>query len=408
MASDLAALQAKYAEEAQKRFRPEGTAQYEQLEQSGADRLRHLVDDVWADHAALDAQTPALQDGDKVKFLIAGAGMGGVVFAARLVQAGFPADSIRIVEAAGGVGGTWYWNRYPGLHCDVESYVYLPLLEELGSVPSHRYAPGSEIRAHLNAIIKKHGLEDKILFRATLERLVWDDAKHAWTAELTEARGPRGSERRSLKVDAQFATLTAGLLTRPQVPKLGGVGLPGFQGEMLHTARWDYAATGGTSAEPFPALGKLRGKRVGVIGTGATAIQVVPCLAEYAGELFVFQRTPSAVFRRGQRATDPKEWEGTIAAKPGWQRERLRNYATVTTLSPLPAGQSNMVDDEWTHQSAYAALTGEAQWAATPPEKVPEMIGFFLALDEVERVRLRERVAEVVKDKATAAKLTPW
>ncbi|KAK7743434.1 hypothetical protein SLS62_010578 [Diatrype stigma] len=411
MASDLAAVQAKYAQEAQKRLRPEGSAQFEELQASGAERLRRLADDVWADHAALDARAasaaPALRDGDRVRFLIAGAGIGGVVQAARLVRAGFPASSIRLVDPAGGVGGTWYWNRYPGLHCDVEASVYLPLLEELGFVPSHRYASAAEIRAYLDLVLARHGLADSVLFRATLERLAWDARAAAWTADIAEARGPRGEERTTIRVEAQFAFLTAGLLARPQVPKLGGVGLAGFRGEMLHTARWDYGVTGGSSAEPFPALDKLRGKRVGVLGTGATAVQAVPCLAEHAAEVFVFQRTASAVFERGQRPVDRAEWERTVATKPGWQRERLLNYAAVTSRSAEP-GTPNLVDDEWTHQEAYAALTGDPVWAQPAPEKIPEMIGYYLAIDEKQRVKMRARTAEIVQDKETAEKLTPW
>ena len=132
MASDLAAVQAKYEEEKKKRLRSDGVNQFQDLAQSETARLRHLADDPWADHATLDAQVPPLRDDDEVKFLIAGAGIGGLVLAARLVQAGFPADSIRLVDTAGGVGGTWYWNRYPGLHCDTEAYIYMPLLEEMG------------------------------------------------------------------------------------------------------------------------------------------------------------------------------------------------------------------------------------------------------------------------------------
>ncbi|RYP32901.1 hypothetical protein DL767_004991 [Monosporascus sp. MG133] len=407
MAAELAALQAKYAQEAQKRLRPEGTAQFEELQRSGADRLRHLVDDMWADHAALDAAPPALRDGDRVKFLIAGAGMGGIVAAVRLVQAGFPADGIRLVETAGGAGGTWYWNRYPGLHCDCEAYVYMPLLEELGFVPSHKYASGVEIRNYLAQVLEKYGLADKVLFRARVERLMWDDAGRAWKADITARRGPGGKEEHRLAVEAQFPFLTAGVLQKPHVPKLGGVGLQGFGGAMLHTAMWDYGVTGGTCEEPFPALDKLRGKRVGIIGTGATAIQATPCLADYAGELYVFQRTPSAVYQRNQRATDPDEWATEIAPRPGWHRERLLNFASVTARC-APPGTKNMVNDVWTYQSAYSALTGDPEFALTPPEKVPEVIGRFLAMDEANRSALRAYTAEVVRDRDTAEKLTPW
>ena len=265
MASDLAAVQAKYEEERKKRLRPDGVNQFQELARSEAPRLRHLADDPWADHAALDARTPPLRDGDEVKFLIAGAGIGGLLMAARLVQAGFPAASIRLVDTAGGVGGTWYWNRYPGLHCDTEAYIYMPLLEEMGFMPSHKYAPGVEIRRYLELVAERHGLADKVLLRSHVDRLEWDGEARRWRVEIRTARpGTAGRESDTIRVRTQFAHLTNGTLMEPQIPRLGGAGLAGFAGSILHTARWDYAVTGGTPDEPFPTLDRLRGKRVGL------------------------------------------------------------------------------------------------------------------------------------------------
>ncbi|KAI1477690.1 FAD/NAD(P)-binding domain-containing protein [Daldinia eschscholtzii] len=403
---EFARVQAKYSEEAQKRVRPEGADQFQTLEQSGSDQLRHLADDFWANHAALDALQSPLKAGDRPKFLIAGAGIGGIGAAVRLIEAGFSADQIRIIETAGGIGGTWYWNRYPGLHCDVESYVYLPLLEETGFVPSQKYSSGIEIRKYLEDIVKRWNLQDKILFRSKLDKIEWDENTRLWKCDITTERGPKGDQKTTFKVEAEFVWVTAGLLSKPQVPKLAGVGIEGFKGDAFHTARWDYDVTGGSQEEVFPELSKLKDKRVGIVGTGATAIQVVPCLADYAKELHVFQRTPAAVYGRGQKPTDPEEWK-KIAGQPGWHEARRQNLA-LNISNCAPPGVPDLVDDEWSRQVAYAGLVGDPEFAFVSPEKIPEVIGQFLARDAPNQARLRARIAEIVKDKETAEKLTPW
>ncbi|KAI3323493.1 FAD/NAD(P)-binding domain-containing protein [Xylariaceae sp. AK1471] len=407
MATEFAQIQAKYAAEAQKRVKAEGIDQFQELAESDNGRLRHLADDFWADHAALDALPSPLNPGDCPKFIIAGAGVGGIVAAVRLIQQGFTADQIRLVETAGGLGGTWYWNRYPGLHCDVEAYIYMPLLEETGFMPSHKYASGVEIRNYLKDVVKKYQLEDKILYRTHLNKLEWDDEARHWKVDLTTGRGPKGQEQVPLSVNAEFVYLTAGLLAKPQIPKIGGVGLEGFKGDMFHTSLWDYDVTGGSSEEPLPDLSKLKDKTVGIVGTGATAIQVVPFLAKYAKEIYVFQRTPSAVFPRGQKPTDPDQWATSIAGQPGWYDARQYNFAS-TVARCLPADQPNLVNDEWSRQPAYSALIGDPEFATIAPEKIPEVIGHFLALDAPNAARARQRIKDLVQDPVTAEKLTPW
>ncbi|KAJ8119868.1 hypothetical protein ONZ43_g3274 [Nemania bipapillata] len=245
MAAEFAQVQQKYAEEAQKRVKAEGLAQFLELAESDSDRLRHLADDIWADHATLDAQPSPLSPGDCPKFLIAGAGIGGILSAVRLIQQGFTADQIRLVETAGGVGGTWYWNRYPGLHCDVEAYIYVPLLEEMGFMPSHKYASGAEIRKHLEEVVKKYQLEDKMLFRAQMNKAEWNEEAHHWKVDLTTWRGPKGQDEASFSVNAEFVYMTAGLLAKPQIPKVGGVGFAGFKGDNspnLPASEWGSSA----------------------------------------------------------------------------------------------------------------------------------------------------------------------
>ena len=165
-----AEVQQKYVEERAKRLRADGTSQFVRLSHSA--HFKHLQEDPWADHTALNAQPPAIVDNDDVRFLILGAGFGGLLFAVRLIQAGFSASDIRFVDDAGGFGGTWYWNRYPGLMCDIESYIYMPLLEETGYMPTSKYAHGSELREHAERIASMWNLTDKALWRSryTVER----------------------------------------------------------------------------------------------------------------------------------------------------------------------------------------------------------------------------------------------
>ncbi|KAI1259301.1 FAD/NAD(P)-binding domain-containing protein [Xylariaceae sp. FL1019] len=407
MAAEFAKVQEKYAIEAQKRVKADGLGQFEPLALSDSDRLRHLIDDIWADHAALDATPPALKGGDSPKFLIAGAGMCGIMCAVHLIQKGFTADQIRLVETAGGVGGTWYWNRYPGLHCDVEAYIYLPLLEEMGFMPSHKYSSGAEIRNYLQSIVKKFDLEDKILFRTRMNKAEWDDAARHWKIDFTTGKGPKGQDQTPFSATAEFVYLTAGLLAKPQIPKLSGVGFEGFRGDLFHTSLWNYDVTGGSSEDVFPDMSKLKDKRVGIIGTGATAIQAVPCLAKYAKELYVFQRTPSAVFGRGQRPTDTDEWKTSIAGEKGWYNARRLNFIQ-TMANDLSESDKDVVSDEWSSQPAYSALTGSPDFAVIDPAKAPEVIGHYLALDAPNAARVRQRAKDIVKDPTTAEKLTPW
>jgi cation diffusion facilitator CzcD-associated flavoprotein CzcO len=300
----LYGLQQKYAEEAAKRFRPDGIDQFVELKDAELERFRTLGDDPWADHAALNARQ-TVRDGARYKFLVLGAGYGGLLFAVHLIEAGVASgpDDIRIVDAAGGFGGTWYWNRYPGLHCDVESYTYMPLLEETGYMPKSKYAPGHELREHADRIATKWGLHDKAVFRASVRKTAWDESAKLWDVEIEQGRGP-GQQPAGLRVQAQYVLIASGVLSSPQVPRIPG--LQTFAGPMFHTARWDYSVSGGKPEDL--SLTGLRGKRVGFLGTGATAIQAVPHLARWAKEVHVFQRTPSSVTWRGQRPTDPQEW----------------------------------------------------------------------------------------------------
>ncbi|GME33155.1 phenylacetone monooxygenase [Neofusicoccum parvum] len=388
-------IRQKYITERNKRLRPDGTAQFTPL--ASTPRLSHLATDPWAPHAALNATPPALRHGDTIKFLILGAGFGGLLFAARLIRAGFPAAAIRFVDDAAGFGGTWYWNRYPGLMCDVESYVYMPLLEETGYAPRSKYARGAELREHAERIAEVWGLADKALWRARCRDAVWDEGAGRWAVRVVEGRGP-GEAEREVVVSAQYVFAAGGTLNAPQVPRLEG--LSAFRGSCFHTSRWDYGVTGG-SPEEWELEG-LRDKRVGIIGTGATAVQVVPQLAKWAKELYVFQRTPASVDVRGQRPTDPEEWATKIAVGKGWQRARSENFNSY--LMGAPKGE-DLVNDAWCRMPSYSGIIGAPGNGIVTPDKIPEHLARLHELDLERAERVRARVDEIVKDKETAKKL---
>ncbi len=400
----LDAVRKRYAEEANKRLRPEGSSQFIQLTQTDEARLRDLAEDPWVDHIALNAKSSPIGHNSTYRFFILGAGFGGLQYAVRLINDGIAtADEIRLVDAAGGFGGTWYWNRFPGLHCDVESYVYLPLLEQTGYIPTHKYAPGQEIREHAERIAHKWGLEDKTLFRTDIESVEWDGRTQLWIVNSIERRGPAEPIKRTFR--AQYVYLAAGVLTRPQIPRIPG--LPSFSGSMFHTARWNYAVSGGSQSNQE--LTGLEGKRVAVIGTAATAIGVIHEVAKFAKELYVIQRTPAYVKPRGQHPTDHDHFSSKIAGEKGWQYKRQLNLNTFITNS-APPDLENLVNDGWTDMPAYSAIVGSPNNRPLnpTPENLEKHTDTFHALDFPHMERIRARIDQVVKDPATAAKLKPW
>lgn len=394
-------IQAKYTQERQKRLRADGIAQYIELASAGGKHFAPTGLDPWVSHETLNAETPALTDGTQTPFLVIGAGLGGLLFAARLVDAGVPVADIRLVDAAGGYGGTWYWNRYPGLMCDIESYCYMPLLEETGYMPRHRYAYGEEVREYAELIAQKWGFMGNTLFRTSVQGLRWDDSEKEWEVRMSEDRGPEQGKR-EIVVKAGSVFWGCGMLNHPQIPDLKGA--EAFGGHAFHTSRWDYGYTGGSPTDT--ALTGLKGKKVGIIGTGATAIQVVPELAKWADHLYVFQRTPSAVDERGQRPTDP-EWWKEMTKKKGWQRERQENF-NAHLSNEMPAPSVDMVDDGLSHMKTSSALVGGPMPEIITPDKAAAHVSNLHALDMVRSERVRARVDEIIEDKETAEKLKAW
>ena len=392
----------KYAHEREKRVRPEGIAQFIDLA-TVADKIKHYESDPW-----IDPQDPkltentdtVLPDGSRCKYLVIGAGFGGLLYAVRLLQAGLPLDDLRMIDAAGGFGGTWYWNRYPGLMCDVESYIYMPLLEETNYMPKHKYAYGPEMRNHAERIANTWGLRKNTVFRTEAKSMVWNDAENEWTVELSQKRP--NDETVIFTVRAQFVFLTTGILSVPKIPIIPGIDK--FQGHTFHASRWDYSYTGGSPEDQT--LVNLKDKRVAIIGTGATSIQAVPALAKWVKQLYVVQRTATYVDSRGQVPTDPEWFTREVATKKGWQRERIDNFnANMSKVIPLPT--RDLVDDQWTKNPTFHALLGRPG-PLLAPEQIPAYVAATRAADLPHSARIRARVEKTVKDSATAEKLKPW
>ncbi|ANB10180.1 monooxygenase [Streptomyces ambofaciens] len=371
---DPKALRARYRAERDRRIRPDGNAQYRRP----AGELASFDTDP---HADPGHSRPPLTD--RVEALVIGGGFGGLLAGARLRQAGV--DSIRVIEKGGDYGGTWYWNRYPGIHCDIESYVYLPLLEEIGYVPKWRYAPGEEIRQHARAIARHFGLYRDACFQTEATGLHWDESEAEWT--VTTDRGDR--------MRARYVVVASGTLSQAKLPGIPGIET--FAGHVFHTSRWDYDYTGG---DPSGGLHRLADKRVALIGTGATAIQAVPHLGADARHLYVFQRTPSSVDVRDNRPTDP-EWAKSL--EPGWQRRRRDNFLEVVTGV---RADEDLVGDAWTSTARLQQKLIPTEGYADLPPRERELayeIADFQKMNE-----LRARVDAVVEDPATAEKLKPW
>jgi len=371
---DPATLRQRYREERDKRLRPDGNDQYVVVEGEFA----HFLDDPYAEPGF--EREPLT---DRVEVLIVGGGFGGLLAGARLRQAGV--RDLRIVDPASDFGGTWYWNRYPGIACDIESYTYLPLLEEVGYVPKEKYSHGREILDHSQAIARHFDLYRDVCFQTRVTELRWEEDE-AWWIVATN-RGDR--------MRARTLCLATGPLNRPKLPGIPGI--EEFEGHSFHASRWDYAYTGGDSEG---GLTGLRGKRVGVIGTGATAVQCVPHVGEWAEQLTVFQRTPSSVDVKHNPPTDP-DWAKRLG--PGWHQHRMDNFNALVSGVPQP---ENLVDDGWTDLIGKLVVGLNRR---NSPDLSPEGIANAVEIADFEKMEeIRARVDAVVKNPETAEALKPY
>lgn len=367
---DIPALRAKYQRESAKR---EGGGK---LYRAPAQYIEH-------DPFMPPVSRPAVSE--DVEYVIVGGGFGGLTVAADLKLKGV--RNFRIVEMAGDFGGVWYWNRYPGARCDVESYSYIPLLEQTNYVPKERYSPGPEIFEHCQRIARHFGLYEHTLFGTTVRAIRWDNTIQKWCI------GTRQGD----DIRAKFAIIAAGNTHNPQLPAIPDIDR--FRGHGFHAARWDYGYTGGG---PDGDLVKLADKRVAVIGTGATAVQCIPFLARHAKHLYVFQRTPAAVDAANNSPTDP---DFAKSLKPGWQEKRLAQFLKGAFKGFAP-GEEDPICDGWSEINRNLAARLDAM--GNPP-LTPEQLNALREEEDFKVMeRLRRRVESIVKDKETADLLKPW
>lgn len=375
---DKKALHERYRAERDKRLRPDGNDQY--IQPTG--RYAHFLDDPYVEPVEREPLH------DEVTVAVIGGGFAGLSTGARLKQAGI--DDVRLIEGGGDVGGAWYWNRYPGAMCDTAAMIYLPLLEETGHMPSQKYTLAPEIFGHAQRIATTFGLYDNALFSTEVTSLEWDDTTSRWII-----RTDRGDE-----IRAKYVTMGTGPLHRPKLPGIPGI--ESFGGHAFHTSRWDYDYTGGDPAGA--PLANLADRSVGIIGTGATAVQCIPHLARAAQELYVFQRTPSSIDIRNNQPIDP-DWFSTL--DPGWQREWLMNF---TILQTGGFADEDLVKDGWTDISQRIRDRVIADMgAAAGAEFSPEMfLRAYEESDDEKMTEIRARVDDIVADPDTAEALKPW
>jgi cyclohexanone monooxygenase len=376
---DIDALREKYLHERDKRLRPEGSTQYLELK------------DEFAEFAEVDPHTPVIPRtpiNEDIEVAVLGGGIAGLLAGAYLKKAGV--DNVHVIEMGGDFGGVWYWNRFPGIQCDNDAYCYIPMLEELNFVPSKKYSDGAEIYEHCRRIAKHFGLYDRAIFHTQVREVRWDEAINRW----------RLSTNRGDDIRARFVVMTQGSFNRPKLPGIPGI--KDFKGHVFHSARWDYEYTGGDATG---GLHKLGDKRVALVGTGATGVQLVPHLGRDAQHLYVFQRTPSSVDERGNPPTD-KEWAKSL--QPGWQEERKRNFHTWSPFGPgVVFGEPDLVCDFWTE-------LGRNFTARIAASEDPASLGIeqMMAIREEEDYkvmeRLRRRVEATVDDPNTAEALKPY
>lgn len=400
---DPEALGRKYQEERDKRLRVDGNDQYQEV----TGEFAYFVDDPYIDS---ELKREAIEE--EVEVVIIGGGFGGMLAAAHLHEAGI--TDFRIIEKGGDFGGTWYWNRYPGASCDIESYVYFPLLEKTNFVPKQKYTNAPETLEYCHVIAKTYGLHERALMQTLVTSADWDEDAGRWIV----------STDRQDRLKARYVVHSNGPLNRPKLPAIKGIS--SFKGHTFHTSRWDYAYTGGDSNG---GLDQLHDKRVAVIGTGATSVQCVPHLGASAQQLYVFQRTPSSIDVRNNQPTDPN-W--MASQQSGWQDERRRNFESLMTGVPV---KKDLVADGWTE--AFRFIFGSlrdkapskmqlAMWTLAAPAS-PDLYRLGLKkyltqkaiasmdiaremelADYKKMEKIRARAEEIVEDPATAEALKPY
>ncbi len=363
-------LHKKYLAERDRRLRADGSTQYVSTDGEFA---------AYLDDPNAKSSTDRSAVSEELDALVIGGGFSGLMASARLREQGV--SNFRIIDNAADFGGTWYWNRYPGAACDVESYIYMPMLEEMDYMPTMKYAQGPEIYAHCQAIGERYDLYSRAYFQTQAVDMRWDSASERWW--VTTDKGDT--------FKAKFVCLGMGPFCRPKLPGIPGI--EKFKGHSFHTCRWDFDYTGGDSSGN---LTNLKNKRVGIIGTGATAVQCIPHLAEWSKKLVVFQRTPASVDVRNNQPTDPDWWK---TLPKGWQHRRMENFDAI--ISGIPQDE-DLVADSWTDIWRNLYVWAKTEGSKLTPEEMRQMADY----EKMESVR--QRVENMVADPDIAESLKPY
>ena len=309
--------------------------------------------------------------------VVVGAGFAGMYMLHRLRGMGF---SVRVFEAGSGVGGTWYWNRYPGARCDVESMQYsYQFSRELQQewVWSERYAPQPEILRYANHVADRFGLRRDIQFDTRVHSAVFDEAENRWVLEFAD----RG------RVAATYCIMATGCLSSANTPKF--VGIDSFRGETYHTGHWPHEGV------------DFSGKCVGVIGTGSSAIQSIPMIARQAAHLYVFQRTPNYTIPAHNGPLDPAYQAAVKADYPGL---RARAKQTIPGLDFNYNMESALTVGEEKRQREF-----EARWAygGLPFLGAFSDLLYDQAANDLAAEFVRRKIGEIVHDPKVAEMLSP-
>ncbi|GAA4690872.1 NAD(P)/FAD-dependent oxidoreductase [Pseudonocardia yuanmonensis] len=314
-----------------------------------------------------------------VDAVVIGAGFSGLLSLHKLRNE-LGLDAVAL-EKGDGIGGTWFWNRYPGALSDSESFVYCysfddELLQDWDL--STRYLAQPEVLAYLRSFAERKGLVEHVELNATVVRVHFDDATALWSVETEDGRS----------YTARYVVGALGPLSAANIPTIPGI--EKFRGEVYHTSNW-------------PAEYDLRGKRVGVIGTGSTGVQVITALAGEVGELTVFQRTPqysvplgnrelSDEYVREVKANYGKIWEDVYSSSVGMGFDE----STVPAMSVSAEERREVFEKAWQHGGGFYFMFGTFGDIGVDPEANEAAASF-----------IRGKIAEIVEDPETARKLTP-
>jgi cyclohexanone monooxygenase len=315
---------------------------------------------------------------DSYDVVVVGAGFAGMYMLHRLRGLGL---SVRVYEQGGDVGGTWYWNRYPGARCDVESMQYsYSFSDELQQEWnwSERYAPQPEILRYANHVADRFDLRSDIQLNTRVDRAAFDESANSWSIATSDGK----------TVTANYVVLATGCLSNARMPDIKG--LAGFKGKVYHTGHWPHERI------------DFSGLRVGVIGTGSSAIQSVPVIAEQASHLTVFQRTANFSIPARNAALTEAEREAFRANYPEirrFAREDARNgiYTEMPDRGALDDGD-NARRAKFEQRWAHGGLTFMSVYNNLALDK---------AANETAANFVREKIAEIVKDPQTAKLLQP-